>query len=83
MCGSDDNDIHAWDTLKTTYNGKIPRFHFVRTDSELSFILVLQGHCMPMIIESHRFVWPLMERHWRLVVGIISFVSGVNLISVN
>ncbi|XP_037038310.1 guanine nucleotide-binding protein subunit beta-2 [Bradysia coprophila] len=23
LCGSDDNDIHAWDTLKTTYNGSL------------------------------------------------------------
>lgn len=23
MCASDDNFIHAWDTLKTTYNGEL------------------------------------------------------------
>lgn len=45
LCGSDDNDIHAWDTLKTCYNGK-----------DISFLNFVVEMKILRLIVRHRIV---------------------------
>lgn len=47
LCGSDDNNIHAWDTLKTCYNGNFMRFFLLwlsKLRVVVSCIGSLHGH---------------------------------------
>lgn len=42
FCGSDDNNIHSWDTLKTTYTGKndADTFNTISKNKIVIFVLI-------------------------------------------
>lgn len=81
FCGSDDNAVHSWDTLKTTYTGKLRTAviaKLIRTIIGFLRRFSVQVLWMDTKIVLHRCLCRRMALVWFHAVGINTFEFGAN-----